>query len=297
MSQPALRNRNPKEAQKLPWANLGYHCQRLAVLETAVIANGLRRAELYNLQAEELPEIRRAIATHNLAVSVHTPLVHPEWYPSPPTLAYLCDPDEELRELNLRLIAQTLEQALELGADYVVAHYPSPGTPQSTGRSLPELRDIAWASLARLAELSERHQMPLHIEGFGPSPFLTPEFLREALAAYPRFRYCFDTGHMNLAAQRDGFDLYDFAQSLGGHIGSLHLWNTRHLADYQQHRHIPIHPSQDPAQGWTDIRRVLDIASSLSPYLVLESWPRYPEALGGYDYREGIQWLKQLLAT
>jgi sugar phosphate isomerase/epimerase len=117
------------------------------------------------------------------------------------------------------------------------------------------------------------------------------------LSQYPVLRYCFDTGHMQLASQSTGFDLHDFAEQIVPYTGSIHLWNTRNGDDYQAFRHIPVHPSQNPEQGWVDIARVLKIMGQRSYPIIFESAHQYPEALGDYDYRDGVQWVKEILAT
>jgi hypothetical protein len=104
---------------------------------------------------------------------------------------------------------------------------------------------------------------------------------------------------MHIAAQRDSFDLYQFAQQLAPFIGSIHLWNNRSIEDYLSFRHIPVHPSQKPEEGWVDIAHILRLILSNNPSccIVFESGFCYPEALGGYDFREGVRWVKELVAT
>ena len=277
-------------------SNLGFHCHRISHLEKGILANDLKRGEFYNFPAEELPALKQEIRRYNLAVSIHTPLVRPEWYPDPPTWTFLCDVNREKRELSLRMIQETLEQAGEYDAEYVVVHFPSPAH-EATEVSYPELREIALESCYHLDKLSERYKVAIHLEGFGPSPFLTTDFLTEVLSQFTAFRYCFDTGHMNLTAQRSGFDLYAFGSELPRYIGSIHLWNTRGIDDYLAFGHIPVHPSQEPEQGWVDIARVLRVLGLLSQPIIFESAHHYPEMLGNYDYRDGVKWVKQLVAT
>jgi hypothetical protein len=60
-----------------------------------------------------------------------------------------------------------------------------------------------------------------------------------------------------------------------------------------------VHPSQSAEEGWVDIERILEILGSRgdSLPLIFESDRLYPETLGKYDYREGLKWVKELLAT
>lgn len=278
--------------------NLGFHCQRISHIETGILGNDLHRGEFYNFRVEDLPALRKAIDSHRLEASIHTPLVAPDWYPRPPTWTFLCDVDRDRRELTLRLVRETLEIAAEYRAQYVVAHFPCPNT-DATGESRSRLESIAWGSAERLAELSLKHNMPVHIEGFGPSPFLAAEFLSQVLTRFTPLRYCFDTGHMNLASERDGIDFYEFARAMSPHVGSVHLWNNRGMDDYRAYGHIPVHPAQKPEDGWVDVEKAIRILAGkkLSVPVIFENAHRYPVELGNYDYRDGVQWVKELVAT
>ncbi len=278
---------------------VGFHCHGLDHFEKVIISNGLQRGEFYNFPPEELPELKREVLRHNLAVSVHAPLVRIPWYPVPPTLSFLCDVDEERKQLSLRMIRETMELAQDFGAEYVVVHFPVPPSTDVSGMDYARLREIAWQGALYLAELSQKHDLPIHIEGFGPSPFLRVDFLVEVITHFPSLLYCFDTGHMHIAAQRDSFDLYQFAQQLSPYIGSIHLWNNRSIEDYFNFRHIPVHPVQKPEDGWVDITRILQLILSNNPScrIIFESGFRYPQALGGHDFRDGVRWVKELVAT
>jgi len=279
--------------------NLGFHCNRMEHFREVILENGLGRGEFYHLRAEELPLLKREILSHDLEVSIHCPLVKPDWYPDPPTWAFLCDVEKEKRELNFRMIGETMELAGDFGTQYVVVHFPSPPSTEVKGMSYSELHDIALDSGHRLALLSEEYGIPIHIEGFGPSPFLTVDFIAEVLSRFPVLRYCFDSGHMNLSARRDGFNLYQFAADVAPYVGSVHLWNNRGMDDYIAFRHIPVHPSQSPEEGWADIARILEaiMKGRHSLPVIFESPGWYPKALGDYDYRDGVRWVKKLLET
>lgn len=276
---------------------LGFHCHSLDHFEEAITSNELKRGEFYNFPSHNLPELRDEVQRHDIAASVHAPLVRVPWYPSPPTLSFLCDVDEEKRQMSLRMIEETMETAKDFGAEYVVVHFPVPST-TGVNVSKQELHRTAMATAAALSQLSEQHQVLVHMEGFGPSPLLDAGFLLEVIESFPGLRYCFDTGHMHVASQRDGFDLYKFAARLGPHIGSVHLWNSRGLHDYLTYGHIPVHPEQSPDEGWVDVPRILELLVSGSPdcRIILESGLHYPKALGGRDFRDGVKWIKRLLA-
>ncbi len=275
---------------------LGFHCNRLHHIEEGILSNGLRRGEFYNFPAEELPELKRQIKSHDIAMSIHAPLVRPDWYPDPPTWTYLCDMEEEKRRLSLKMIELTLQQAVDFRADYVVVHYPSP-VHDTDGADIDELHSIAMDSAYQVSRLGAEYSMEIHIEGFGPSPFLNTTFLKEVFGEFPTLKYCFDMGHLNMEARERGLDFRGFTEGLIGSIGSLHLWNNRGLADYRAYRHIPVHPSQIPDEGWADVHAVIEMLWPSVKSVIFESSHDYPQELGGYSYKEGVQWVKQLVAT
>lgn len=279
-------------------SNLGFHCHNLEELDEVTTGNGLRRGEFYNLPREDVQRLRTMVASHGLHWSIHSPLVQLDWYPKPPTWSFLCDPDRDRRELTIRMVSFTLAQAEDLGAEYVVVHLPSP-TAEDGGENLPVLRDTAMRSCEHLAELSLRRSVPVHIEGVGQSPLIEAGFLTEVLEEFDPLRYCFDTAHAGLAARHNGFDVYEFEARILPYIGSVHLWNIRDRDDYLKYGHVPVHPGQSAGDGWVDIERALRILDNKrnSVPIIFESRPEYPEELGGYDYREGVQWVKELLAA
>ncbi len=277
-------------------SNLGFHCNQPHQLEEGILQNGLKRGEFYNFPKEELVALKQQLLHHDIMTSIHAPLVRLDWYPDPPTWSYLCDVDKENRSLTMKMVMASMEQAEDAGAEYVVVHFPTPAS-DSSGESQDKLESIAWRSCDWLAELSEKRKLPIHVEGVGASPFLHMEFLVPALSQYAVLRYCFDAGHMQLASQKIGFDLYAFAEEIAPYVGSVHLWNTRNADDYEAFRHIPVHPSQNPEEGWVDIARLLKIVGHLSSVIIFESAHKYPEVLGEHDYRDGVQWVKDLLKT
>ncbi|MBI2910418.1 MAG: sugar phosphate isomerase/epimerase [Chloroflexi bacterium] len=276
---------------------LGIHCNHLGHVEERIAGNRLHHGEFYNFRREDLPNLKHWLLDNNIAMSIHTPLARVDWYPRPPTWSFLCDPDKEKRELNIKLVIETLDYAEEFGAQYIVVHFPAPPQSDISYLSDQKLRDTALGSADGLAELSARRKIPIHIEGFGPSPFLSTEFLIEVLGQYTSLSYCFDSAHMKLSALRDGFDYFGFLEQIAPYVASVHLWNTRGPQDYEDYRHIPVHPSQKREEGWVDIPRVIDVLKPIVPSatVILESSERYPPALGGYDYRDGVEWVRQLL--
>ncbi|MBE0479599.1 MAG: sugar phosphate isomerase/epimerase [Dehalococcoidia bacterium] len=279
-------------------SNLGFHCHSLDTLEETIVDNGLQRGEFYHLLHHDLARLEQIIRFHSLRWSVHAPLVQLDWYPRPPTWSFLCDRDREKKALTLKMITYTVEQAEHMGADYVVVHFPSPAN-EAPGKDKARIESIARDSCDRLAALSVKRNMPLHIEGVGSSPLIDAEFLTGILREFTPLRFCLDIAHSYLASKENEFELYEFAARLLPHTGSVHLWNTRSREDYMTYRHVPVHPSQDPEEGWIDVARILKVlADSIrSIPIICESENSFPQALGNHDYREGVRWVKEILRT
>ena len=275
-------------------SNLGFHCHNLKHIEDGVEGNDLSRGEFFNFPPDDLEKLTKEIIYKGINRTIHAPLIKPDWYPDPPTWSFLCDVDEDSRNRTFKMIIESLAHAEEIGAEHVVVHFPIPST-DAAGENESKLEAIAWKSCDKLAELSVKRGVAIHIEGLGNSPYLNSGFLFEALKQYP-LKYCFDTGHMNLASQVRKFDLYEFAEEIAPFVGSMHLWNNRGPEDYIAFRHIAVHPSQDPEEGWADIKKLLHILKPSYP-VIFESPLSYPEALGKLDYQDGVEWVKEILET
>jgi shikimate kinase len=276
---------------------LGVHCNRLEHLTTRLLGLGFTRGEFYNFVPDHLPTVKQFIREHGIVPSVHCPLRKAPWYPHPVTWSFLTtDVHHAERQLSLRLVEQALQDAQDIGATYMVVHYPTPASDRAGEMSLDEQYAVAWDSARRLNEWAQSFAIPIHIEGFGPSPFLTPDFLCQILTAFRNLRYCFDTGHMQIAAQRDGLDYFAFLERLAPYLGSLHIWNTRGMDDYRAYHHLSVHPQLDPAAGWVDIERVVRTVRAVNPCVpfVLEFSDSFPAEFG-LNFEAGIEWFKELV--
>jgi len=286
----ALMNKSPR-------SKLGFHCENPNQIRDRVVENNLMYVELYNIDRKDLLEIKKIIVKHNLKVGVHSPLIIPDWYPYIPTASFLLgDAGIELKAQTLRLITQTLQDAEELGAEYIVVHYPKPAPKMHIKPGWkPRLEDIL-DSADQLAKLVRQFNIRIHIEGFGEQPFLSADFLMDVLNTFPELSYCFDVGHIFLASKRGVLEYFDFLKQIAPRIGSIHLWNTRGHQDYSDFSHLPIHPAQTSSSGWIDIKNTLHVAYEQNPdvIIIFEHGTRN-QANPRLDYREGIMWVSNVL--
>ena len=276
---------------------LSIHCNRFEHLENRIVKLGFSRGEFYNFLPEQLPIVRQFIQDRKITPSVHCPLRRAPWYPYPVTWSFLStDVHHEERELSFKLIEESLRDAADIGAAYIVVHYPTPASPQANQMSFEEQQDIAWNSARGLQQLAETFEIPIYIEGFGPSPFMNSDFILSVLRAFPTLRYCFDTGHIVLMARRDELDYFGFLEDLAPYLGCVHIWNTRGIEDYKAYHHLPPHPGLKPSDGWVDMERTVTTVRQASPsaVFVLEYSTDLPPDFG-LDQKEGIDWFKDLV--
>ncbi len=144
---------------------LGFHCETPDQIRERVFANSLSHIELNTISAVDLPEIKQLVVDHGLTVGVHAPLITPTWYPFTPTASFLLgDAGQDLKDLTLRFVTQTLEDSRDLGATYVVAHFPKPAPAEFRQSDWMPQMAVARDSAARLAELANKYQIRINIE-------------------------------------------------------------------------------------------------------------------------------------
>ncbi|MBI2863565.1 MAG: sugar phosphate isomerase/epimerase [Chloroflexi bacterium] len=279
--------------------NLGIHCNRIHHFEDRIVGNSLGWGEFFSLPREHYDTLRTKVRDNGTTVSVHLPLLETLWYPHAVTWSLLNDLRPERRELTFRMIEETLQLSIELNPRYLVVHFPAPAAEDNGEIPAKVALDIGRRSAERLAHLSEVFGVPIMIEGFGPSPLLTPDFLTEVVTNYPALRYCLDVSHTFIASRRDGFDYFEFVRAMAPHLGTLHLWSTRGIDDYLAFRHIPVHPTLRPADGWVDVEGTLRHVRQVNPEcaVIIEHGDRFPPGLGLSNYREGVEWIKEIIRS
>jgi sugar phosphate isomerase/epimerase len=253
---------------------------------------GISQVELGFYNAEDLPLLRQFLNDHQLRLGLHDPLVKPAAFSWPA----FTGPTEEMRHRSAASLVPTMETAAAWGAEYVVVHIPSlvfPGDPVPT---VGLTWEMAMRSGAELEATSRKYGIPVLVENVGPNPtFQTVEDWERFFAAFPSLRFCNDLGHLQLLAGRTGIDPIEFTRRLAPITASAHVYNAR-MPEYQQYRHIPMHPSLRPEEGWADIPALLAslLAGNPDCLLVLEHNVYYP---GGKTFAaEGVVWVRQVVA-
>lgn len=250
---------------------------------------GLPHIELGFWRPDKLSQVFEFVDAHFESAGFHDPLPgHEAWqWPS------LNDPRPEERVRTLHSIRQTLDFADEHGAVYVLCHFPSVQFEPVAEWSLTESVDAALESCAILNEWAVEHGRPIILEHVGPHPYFDVPAFAEVLQAFPNLEFALDIGHFHLLADGGHFDPDAFLRTVAPRTTVVHVYNAT-ASSYRQYHHVPVHPSQDPADGWADVpailERVLDVAGDVR--IVFEHTPQYPV---DRDFvQEGIDWVIEL---
>ncbi|RME46663.1 MAG: hypothetical protein D6791_07740 [Chloroflexi bacterium] len=250
---------------------------------------GLPHIEMGFWQPDKLPQVLDFVSAHFESAGFHDPLPgHKAWrWPS------LNDPKPEERARTLRSIRQTLELAVQHNAAYVLCHFPSVHFEPVPDWTLAESVAAALESCAVLNEWGETYDQRIILEHVGPHPYFDVPAFAEIFQAFPRLEFALDIGHFHLLAEGGHFDPKEFLQTVGPHTTVVHMYNAT-ASSYRQYHHVPVHPSQDPSDGWADIpailQQVLELAGDVR--IVFEHTPQYPV---NRDFvQEGIDWVVEL---
>lgn len=258
--------------------------------EAGLLHRGLGRVEFFDYARRDLEAL--AAALEGLAgegrpcFSFHAPIVRPPYFPFPGETCFFLNQDPAKRALSFRLLADTLGEAKRWGAEYVVTHltYGPGDTPER-----PLAARLAREACDRMAGLSRESGVAIDVEFAAYSEaFDRPEDFLGVVTGHPELAICLDLGHAFLGAERRRRDFLGDIALLAPWARSMHLWNTRGEDHKRGLGHVPLHPSQTPAEGWIDIEGVLDAVLERNPAVrIIYEYPVVavtPEIQAGYDW-------------
>jgi sugar phosphate isomerase/epimerase len=262
--------------------------------EASILHKGLGRVEAFDFAREGLGQLKDLIASSFKGgikgFSFHAPVPRPEYFPFPGVTSFLLNEDPANRQLSLHLLEDTLKQAREWGAEYVVCHLTY--RPTDTQDEKTAMR-LAEQACRRLAEMSSSYGVPIHIE-FAPYSvaFHRPGQFLETVGVHGELGICIDVGHAFLGTRQQDRNYLKDIETLAPYARSMHLWNARDYEHYKKHGHIPLHPSQRPQEGWLDVECVLEAVLSVNPEVkIIFEYPVKEvtrEVQEGFDWVEGI---------
>lgn len=262
--------------------------------ERNLLHRGIGRFEVFDLTPEAMEALdrtRAALAREGRErMSFHAPVIRPPFFPHSAVTHFYVNEDAAKRDLNLKLLADTLERARAWGADYVVTHLTFGGTDTKDATAA---RRAAEVSCAAIAALSREYAIPVDIEFAAyTDSFNDPREFAAAIEPHPELGFCIDMGHTFVGAEIRSRDYFRDVAALAPRARSLHLWNSRGAAHTRNFPHTPLHPSQDPAEGWIDVERFLATVLAASPVenIVFE----YPVEEVTATVQEGYDWVEML---
>ncbi len=226
-------------------------------------------AEIGFLESEETAEkAAREALRRGWLLGVHYPLVQAHrWDWAPFWLA----PEERARSEARKAARRAVRRAADLGAAYILFHYPWPALVDPTADYLsagwkipPTAQDERLWPRDRLAELSEEVfssldeasrdlsvSVILELDGpnhlfFDPDP--QQDLCRALFADHPDLRLCVDTGRFGLLARQHGGDPLAYTARWLPFARHMHLHGARWD---RGENHLPPLPEHEDDPGYT----------------------------------------------
>lgn len=263
--------------------------------EAGLIHRGLNRVEFFDFdgqQMDSLPAALEAMAKEGRSrFSFHAPIYRPDYFAYSGVTCFFLSEDQEKRETSFRLLGLTMELAKKWGAEYVVSHLtfgPTDAKDEGIASSL------AAKALARMARMSQDYKMPLDMEFAAyTDAFHRADLFAALVRKHQELGICIDVGHTFLGAHKRGRSYLEDIEALAPLTRSLHLWNSLGAEHTKRHHHTPLHPSQDPKEGWIDIARTINMVKRQNPgvNIIYE----YPVKEVTAEIQEGYDWIASIV--
>jgi sugar phosphate isomerase/epimerase len=216
-----------------------------------------------------LRELKQQCERRGLTFGVHGPIFNHQGY----TLPKVTSMHREEREQAFASIEKEVEAAAEIGADYLLFHYPFlPLFPQSPFKhfdKLPspnmrydsyqikreEFRAYSEEMFRRLASLQVRYGQRIVLEHdfFGDYGDIFIEMFQK----FPEIMLVVDTGRLDLSARiTEGFNPYPWLESIAPHVYLVHYSNVFYEHSTFTH-HLPVIPDHDHDANYGDAHAYL----------------------------------------
>jgi len=255
---------------------------------------GIGHVEFFDLRPETLAKLDHLVAVLSAEgrrqFSFHAPISRSAAYPKSGVTCYFLCEDPDNRASSFALLEETLTAAAHWGATHVVTHLTfGPTDTRDHDRAV----ELAAAAAREMAAMSRRHGVPIDIEFAAyTDAFHAPGDFLATIGPHPELGICVDVGHAALGAMMRSRDVTADVAQLAPKARSLHLWNTLGLEHTKNRHHTPLHPDQDPDDGWLDIPLLLATVLKAAPDVhVVFEYPIDevdPEIQAGYDWIENL---------
>ncbi|MBI4278022.1 MAG: TIM barrel protein [Armatimonadetes bacterium] len=270
--------------------------------------------DLAGIETGNLPDraaverVRRFVRERGLRLGVHYPLQHQgDTTVRSPALT---SPDEEERRAAFADVEAALREAEEVGADYLLLHFPHPAI---ISRAAPEpfhaiarhfgvrytdeydpaqFVEVTLQVADQLAGLSARHGLPLVLENdIFDAAFWRSRSFETLFSAYPELGLCLDIPRLQVNAWiSPGFDPWSFLERMAPSLVEVHLSSTQWRGDVVR-RHVPALPEHSAAEGWVEVGPFLQRALAARPGCRI-LFEHNPTVVSAEDLARCYQWVR-----
>lgn len=252
------------------------------------------------------------VKEQGLEFGIHFPLVkgrYGEFDPHPLISSF----DPGVRSASFQAVRTALQEAKDLGAQYLLIHFPKPAIIQSdldwsdwrfvqkgeviTEESLTpnKVERIANISFARLQELSQEVGVRLVLEMDILHAWFYQGLIRRLYESCPGLGLCLDTGRLHLQRATDpAFDIVTFVRSLSPWLTNLHLW-TVSIGHNKRGGHHPLLPELSDEDGWGPMAELLEAAVTANEAYVL--FEHRSDLISADDLERCYQWVARSLSA
>lgn len=214
---------------------------------------------------------------HDWIIGVHHPLYKsggPEW-------CRFFDRDPAVRQKALDLAASAAQGAHQIGARYILYHFPWPGM-QPEGVDLKahgwyfthplenladwteaRVYEVSRRAFERFAEIQEKEPIKVVLEIDGPNPyFFDGDMYRRLFEEFPQLSLCQDTGRLGLLARTHGKDPLELCRRWLPWTRHVHLHTSAWDEQGKFTNHIPTNGSHR-ADRWPNVTPSADMAEMI----------------------------------
>ena len=242
-------------------------------------------------EAGDITSLLKLSRNQYIKVSYHAPVFHQ----ADPRLTYYINSNFRLREATFEILEINLRMAKSLPTEYVIIHFTSASMPEENTTD-SEIKHLATRSAKRINMLSEEYDMPVNLEYTSyDSRFDLPDDFIEVVKDYPNLGICLDPGHLKIVCDDYGLDYFTELKKLLPYVNVMYMWNITSEKDMDKHGYIPVHPDQNPSDGWIDIEKILKLALSYNKdiYIIFEPNFKYR---GEEYFQEGVSWINNIVS-
>ncbi len=242
-------------------------------------------------EAGDITSLLKLSRSHTIKVSYHAPVFHQ----ADPRLTYYLSSNFRLREATFEILEINLRMAKSLPTEYVIIHFTS-GSMVEEDITDSEVKYLAMKSAKRINMLSKEYNIPVNLEYTSHnSRFVLPDDYIEVVKNYPNLGLCLDPGHLKMVCEEYGLNYFTELEKLLPYVKVIYMWNIISKKGMEKHGYIPVHPDQNPIDGWIDIEETLKLALSYNKDIYIIFEPNFEYKDEKY-FEDGVNWINNIVS-